>query len=303
MAFTKIKDALADATLLVHPQPDAPTYLITDGSDVAVGAVLQQKINSVWSPIAYFSRKLKPAETRYSVFDRELLAVYLAVRHFRHFVDGRSFYIVTDHKPLTFALATQPKQHSPRQVCHLNYISQFTTDIRFIQGWSNLAADVLSRLEVDAILSEAPPSVDFTAMAQAQLNDEIQNSTSDSSSLQLRAVPLLTADVTLLCDTSTGTPRPWVPQSFRRAVFDALHSLSHPGVRATQRLITSRYVWPRVNADVRRWARACLQCQRAKVHHHTVTCLCTFATPDARFDQSTLISWVSCLLVRVSLTS
>ena len=283
-AFTKIKDALADATLLVHPQPDAPTCLITDASDVAVGAVLQQKINSVWSPIAYFSRKLKPAETRYSVFDRELLAVYLAIRHFRHFVEGWSFYVVTDHKPLTFALATQPKQHSPRQVRHLDFISQFTTDIRFIQGSSNLAADALSRIEVDAILPEAPPCVDFTAMAQAQLNDDIQSPSSVSSSLQLRAVPLPTADVTLLCDMSTGTPRPLVPQPFRRTVFDALHSLSHPGVRATQRLITSRYVWPGVNADVRRWARACLQCQRAKIHRHTVTPLGTFATPDARFD-------------------
>ena len=73
-AFTRIKEALADATLLVHPQSDAPTCLITDASDVAVGAVLQQQINSVWSPLAYFSRKLTPAEARYSTFDRELLA-------------------------------------------------------------------------------------------------------------------------------------------------------------------------------------------------------------------------------------
>lgn len=58
------------------------TGLFTDVSDLAVGAVLQQQIGSVWSPLAFFSRKLKPAETRYSMFDRELLAVYLAIRHF-----------------------------------------------------------------------------------------------------------------------------------------------------------------------------------------------------------------------------
>ena len=83
---------------------------------------------------------------------------------------------------------------------------------------------------------------------------------------------------------STGTPRPYVPEPIRRVVFDTLHSLAHPGVRATQRLVTARYVWPGINADVRKWARSCLQCQRTKVHQHTVTPLATFATPDARFD-------------------
>ena len=97
-------------------------------------------------------------------------------------------------------------------------------------------------------------------------------------------MPLPTTDGTFMCDMSTGTPRPYVPEPFRRVVFDTLHSLAHPGVRATQRLITAHYVWPRINADVRKWARSCLQCQRTKVHQHTVTPLATFATADARFD-------------------
>ena len=83
-AFVAIKEALADATLLVHPHVDAPTSLITDASDTAVGAVLQQQIDSVWSPLGYFSRKLTPAETRYSTFDRELLAVLSGSRFPTH---------------------------------------------------------------------------------------------------------------------------------------------------------------------------------------------------------------------------
>ena len=93
------------------------------------------------------------------------------------------------------------------------------------------------------------------------------------------------SDTTLVCDTSTGVPRPFVPARFRRTVFDSLHSLSHPGIRATQRLVTTRYIWPSINADVRKWARSCLQCQRSKVQRHTVTPLSTFATPAARFDK------------------
>ena len=99
-AFTQAKEALASASLLNHPKPSAPTCIVTDASDTAVGAVLQQCIGGVWCPISYFSKKLKPPETRYSTFDRELLAVYLAIKHFQHFVEGREFHVLTDHKPL-----------------------------------------------------------------------------------------------------------------------------------------------------------------------------------------------------------
>ena len=82
----------------------------------------------------------------------------------------------------------------------------------------------------------------------------------------------------------TGTPRPLVPVNWRRTVFDSLHALSHPGIQATQRLLTVRYMWPAINADVRRWARTCLQCHRAKVQRHTITPFSHFTTPDVRFD-------------------
>ncbi|CAI8009513.1 Transposon Tf2-9 polyprotein, partial [Geodia barretti] len=111
-AFINIKEALATATLLTHPKPFAPTCVMTDASDTAVGAVLLQQIDDDWQPIAYFSKKLRPAETRYSTFDRELLAIYLAIKHFRHFVEGREFYIATDHKPLTFALSTASDKYT-----------------------------------------------------------------------------------------------------------------------------------------------------------------------------------------------
>ena len=123
-------------------------------------------------------------------------------------------------------------------------------------------------------------------MADAQQADsELQEWKSRSpSSLTLTAVPLPRSSTTLICDISTGNSRPFVPTKFRRLVFDSLHSMSHPGIRATQQLITSRFVWPGINNDVRKWAKACLPCQRSKIHRHTVTPLSTFSSPDARFD-------------------
>ena len=285
-AFKATKDALANATLLAYPQLEAPTCVMTDASDTAVGAVLQQCINGTWQPIAFFSRRMKPVEMRYSTFDRELLAVYLAIKHFRHFLEGRHFHVLTDHKPLTFALHARPEHHSPRQARHLDYISQFTSTIRHVHGPDNPVADALSRVEMNALITGEPPVVNFAAMAKAQTTDPQIRAlqSSPSTSLKVEAIPLDSSSDTMLCDVSTGSPRPLVPLQWRRTIFDSLHNLSHPGIRATQRLITTRYVWPSINTDVRRWTRSCIKCQRAKVQRHTVAPLSSFSTPDARFD-------------------
>ena len=262
-AFIAVKDALANASLLYHPKPDALTCIMSDASDRAVGAILQQWVDGAWCPISYFSKKLKPAETRYSTFDRELLGVFLAIKHFSHFVEGREFHVLTDHKPLIHALFTRSDHRSPRQIRHLSYISQFTTDIRFVKGPDNVAADALSRLELDALqVDQQTSSVNFEEMAVAQRTDpelrQLSGGFPDLTSLKFQPVPLSTSDSTIVCDVSKGVPRPFVPVAFRHKVFHSLHSLSHPGIRATQRLITDRFVWPRMNADVRNWTRACL---------------------------------------------
>ncbi len=75
---------------------------------------------------------------------------------------------------------------------------------------------------------------------------------------------------TLLCDVSTSQPRPIVPPSFRKIVFDAFHGLSHPSIRATQKRITDRYVWKGVRKQVAQWVKTCVPCQQSKVHErHT----------------------------------
>ena len=285
-AFNATKEALANASILSYPQPDAPTCLMADASDTAVGAVLQQHIKDTWHPIAFFSKKMTPAETRYSTFDRELLAVYQAIKHFRHFLEGRPFHVLTDHKPLTFALNTRSDRYSPRQARHLGYISQFTSNIRHVKGMDNVVADALSRIETNALLSGQPPTVDFAAMAKTQANDPQVRSlqSSPNSTLAVEAIPLANSPDPLYCDTSTGTQRPLVPLPWRRTVFESLHGLSHPGIRATQKLLTSRFVWPGINSDVRRWTRSCIHCQRAKIQRHTTGPLNSFPTPDARFD-------------------
>ena len=83
-AFNKAKEALAEATHLFYVALYASSNIMTDASEVAIVAVLlQQYIDDEWHPIVFFSQKLKPAETRYSTIDRELLVTYLAIKDFR----------------------------------------------------------------------------------------------------------------------------------------------------------------------------------------------------------------------------
>nr|VZI22700.1 unnamed protein product [Spirometra erinaceieuropaei] len=220
-AFEEAKKALADATMLHHLSSDAHAQLIltTDASSSAVGAVFHQNVNNQLQPLAFFSQKLQPTQTRYSTFSRELLAIYMAIRHFRHLLEGRDFSVHTDHKPLTYALKAKPDRYPPREVRHLDYISQFTADIRYVRGRDNVVADALSRPDIITLTSD----FDLARLADLQ--------TADESIADLR------------------TPRPVVPLSYRKVVFDYFHSLSHPGIRAGRKLVAARFVWPKMNSD------------------------------------------------------
>jgi hypothetical protein len=101
--FEECKASLSRAMLLAHPEPTAQLALVTDASTSAMGAMLQQLVNNTWQPQAFFSKNLNPAQQKYSAYDRELLAVYEAVKHFRHMLEARHFIIFTDHKPITYA--------------------------------------------------------------------------------------------------------------------------------------------------------------------------------------------------------
>ncbi|BHF85630.1 hypothetical protein SprV_1002879900 [Sparganum proliferum] len=280
-SFEQVKALLSDATLLTHFHADAPISLMVDASNVAVGAVLQQSLPDSTVPLAFFSKKLSKAETRYSTFGRELLAAYLAVRHFRHLLEGREFTIFTDHKPLTFAIHSRFDKLSPREIRHLDYISQFTSDIRHIDGPRNEVADALSRPSIAHL--QLSPGIDLAEMAAEQRRvgspcDE------DVSGLQLQELPLTTGNGTILCDVSTPSHRPFVPLSLRRKGFPSLHNLSHPGSRATDKLISDRFVWPGMHKDMKAWTRACLGCQRSKIQRHNKAPIGTFPGPGARFS-------------------
>lgn len=280
-AFEKCKSDLANAVTLCYHAPGQQLSLMVDASDIAIGAVLNVETPTGFKPLAFFSRKLSPAEQKYSTYDRELLAIYCAVKYFRHSLEGTNFIIFTDHRPLTYLFTKSSNSGSPRQIRHSDYIAQFSTDVRHISGDTNVVADALSRICEIKIVSP----VDFHAIALAQKDDsELKLLLSDPHcSLNFQRLQL-SDKLDILCDSSNDKIRPYVPAEFRKQIFHSLHNLSHPGIRASKKLILDRFVWPSIGKDIVAWTRSCMNCQKSKVSRHTQSALQKFSPPAARFD-------------------
>jgi RNase H-like domain found in reverse transcriptase/Reverse transcriptase (RNA-dependent DNA polymerase) len=221
-AFQLSKQAVADSTQLAHPLINADLSLATDASSSHVGAVLQQRSDAGdWAPLAFFSKKLSPAQQRYSTFDRELLAVYLALRHFHFFLEGRSFTAFTDHKPLTSALQRISPPVSARQQRYLTYLSEFLLSLVHTPGAANVVADALSRPRDHSNACVETPvlrPVDFVEVALLQLSCPDVEAMKINKNLKIAHT--VVGDQQLWGDVSTGVFRPLVPGPDRKLVFD-----------------------------------------------------------------------------------
>ncbi|GFR76397.1 Pol polyprotein [Elysia marginata] len=280
-AFSWSKTALVNATMLTHPAHGAPIALTSDASDVAVGAVLEQLSNGSWQPLAFFSKQLRPAEKKYSTFDRELLGLYLAVKHFRYFLEARRFAMFTDHKSLVGAMLKLSDPWTARQQRHLAHISEFSTDIRHINGKASVVAGCLFLATINNVVL----GIDYKAMAEAQEHyEEIQALKTAITGLNLQSVQISNDGPKLLCDVSTGNPRPIVPKAFQRQVFETIHNLAHPGRKSTVKLVTQKFVWRGLKKQITQWTQECLACQSSKIKSHVRSPVVKIPVPEKRFS-------------------
>lgn len=99
-AFLKLRNHLCEEPLLIHPDFTKPFILTTDASAYAIGGILSQGEIGKDKPIAYASRLLNNAEQNYATIEKESLAIVYCTNHFRPYLYGNQFTILTDHKPL-----------------------------------------------------------------------------------------------------------------------------------------------------------------------------------------------------------
>ena len=116
----------------------------------------------------------------------------------------------------------------------------------------NSVADAMSCKELSRI---AATPIDFQELAANQEYDSEFAEITSNLSLHFECHPLFTCDGEIHCDISTGRPRPFVPQSHRRKIFDYVHRMSRASIRSTVKMIADRCIWKNIRQDIRQWAQ------------------------------------------------
>lgn len=144
-AFERLKQAFTEAPVLVHFDPELKTYVETDASDWIVSGIMSQMHDGVLKPVAYFSMKMKPAETNYPIYDKELLAIIKAFEEWKPELAGTAdpIEIFSDHKALEYFMTT--KQLNRRQARWAEFLSEFNFIIKYRPGKQGTKPDSLTR--------------------------------------------------------------------------------------------------------------------------------------------------------------
>ena len=288
-AFRKLKESFVTAPILATFDPMRKIILETDASDFAIGACLGQlDEEGKLRPVAYYSRKLTPAELNYDVHDKELLAIVVAFEQWRVYLEGpqHTVQVWTDHKNLTSFTTT--KILNRRQVRWSEMLSAYNFTITYRKGSENARADALSRRQdysgkpterPRAILKEADNGLEYnhellatiSVVEDTQLEERIKEAyTKDECAARVLKEP--TPDFTV---DQQGLLRfkglVYIPSRIRQEFVREQHSLpahGHQGIARTFERLSRDYYFPGMRKVVETVVTECDLCNKSKASRH-----------------------------------
>ena len=265
-AFQNLKDIMSTTPVLRMPDFTKPFVVETDACSRGIGAVLMQE----GQPIAYLSKALSPKNLGLSIYEKELLAVVMAVTKWKHYLLGYHFVIKTDHQSLRFLL--EQRLNTPLQHKCLTKLLGLDHEIQYKKGAENKAADALSRKG----FPEEDSSGEICAITcvKPQWLTDVSESYEGDSACQDRIAQLL-VDPTSVTDYEYADgvlrfrKKIYVGShgDLRHQVIQQLHCSAvggHSGQLGCFKRLGAVFYWPRMRKDVADFVKQCDVCQRNK---------------------------------------
>lgn len=261
VAFHQLKEALISVPVLCLPDFTQSFTVECDASTTGIGAILLQKDH----PIAYFSKGLSFSNRIKSAYDRELLALVLALQKWKHYLLGRHFFVKTDHYSLKFLLDQRITTAEQQRL--LLKLLPFDFTITHKSGRENIGADALSRRPHSASLLAlvVPVSMDFGNLQAKLQSDPCKK----ELYLQKLDDPTSLPDFQISSNHLYYKSRLVIPDdsSLKAKILAEVHDShvgGHGGFLKTLKRVSESFYWPQLKKDVKRYVQNCLICQKNK---------------------------------------
>ncbi|KAK1645648.1 hypothetical protein QYE76_063453 [Lolium multiflorum] len=256
-----------DRPVLQMPDFDMPFVVDCDASGIGFGAVLHQGEG----PLAFFSRPFAPRDHKLAAFERELIGLVQAVRHWRPYRWGRSFRVRTDHYSLKFLLDQRLSTVQQHQWISKLFGFDFTVEYR--PGRLNTVADALSRRDTEDDADDMATTGTILCIRSGpsfSFIDDVRRATTTAAEAQTLRGRLADGDLGAPWRLDDGLLLHgrdiFVPAhgDLRQQVLSLAHSAGHEGMHKTLHRLRADFYIPGDGAFVRDWVRSCVTCQRNK---------------------------------------
>ena len=294
-AFVKLKTELTNPNILALYDPNAETTVSADASSHGLGAVLLQKVQNNWHPVAYASRSMTSAESRYAQIEKEALAATWACEKFATYIQGKIITLETDHKPLVPLLSHKHLDSLPPRVVRFRLrLMRFDYTIKHVPGKSLHTADTLSRAPlkftansdelmeiqevefyISTVISTLPVSdTRLSTIAQAQANDQVcstlisysQNGWPDKSSLPDAIKPYgkYEGDFSVHNNLLLFQNRVVIPKQQQQEILQKLHN-GHQGIQRCRLRAQASVWWLNIRQAIDNFIQHCPECQQTSI--------------------------------------
>ena len=281
-AFDKLKEAVTGTPVLRYYNVNDEVTIQCDASQSGLGATLMQ----FGQPVAYASRALTEAETRYAQIEKELLAIVFACEHFEYYIYGRDVVnIETDHEPLV-SIVLKPLHKAPSRLQRmLLRLQRYNLKLRYKEGPNMFLADTLSRAYLSDVsacafassLTEVDHTNDLTIPESRiqelremtkqdpvlrTLSNVIQQGWPKAKSASPECVHLyfdLRDELTVQGELVFKGQQLVIPYSMRKQMMTMVHE-SHIGIDGCLRRARECMYWPRMSTELKEFISKCDVC-------------------------------------------